>query len=642
MNKRLKFIVFMMVIPTIVLLFIYSYGQRENNSIQLLKTVSFHDAKRAISQQYLDHKAIKKTNYDSTQIYVVAKIDIVNNNSALFPLMIKGGHPIYIFQNKHLIYSQDENKYYQGNSIQDTNYNLKIGEQWKEQTLHQIPLYSQEPLYILIKKAKAKAITDFIEIPGLINQKNIDSLKHSNTAILKINTHKKGIDTVNYQFASIEIIYNNRNHKLLSKIKIRGNSSVVFPKKKFNIIFEEESALNGVKIKKNVLIGSYIDKSLLRNKLSENLFALLRDQKPSTTYSHVIINDNYQGLYLLSEHPEKQFENLITNKGGLNFLIQLDRGPFDLYGNKTSLGYKYEYPDSMHPEAISALNWFEQNISLEESRATDPLNSKFDKNIGLEGSQATDPLNSRINYLKNLFGLKNDIAQSIVEKADYILLDSNSNWTKSVQEKAMKNGISFYHQALKDSYWLLYGSAGKNTDLYFEPYKIDIPSFIDLVIINELSKNIDAYRLSTFISFVNNVFQINIVWDFDLSWGLSKYSEGFKPEGFVLEGENKQYIPFLWHELWENESFQTKLKHRYTELRSGLLSNQSIDSIINENYHLLRPSVKENFEKWQILGLELWPNKFTFATHEEEVEYLKSWTLKRLQWLDLQWHIKDN
>ena len=109
-----------------------------------------------------------------------------------------------------------------------------------------------------------------------------------------------------------------------------------------------------------------------------------------------------------------------------------------------------------------------------------------------------------------------------------------------------------------------------------------------------------------------------------------------------MEGENKQYIPFLWHELWESKLFQTKLKNRYSELRSNLLSNQSIDSLINNNYHQLLPAVEVNFEKWQILGADIWPNKFIFETHEEEVDYLKDWTLKRLQWLDLQWHIADD
>ena len=45
----------------------------------------------------------------------------------------------------------------------------------------------------------------------------------------------------------------------------------------------------------------------------------------------------------------------------------------------------------------------------------------------------------------------------------------------------------------------------------------------------------------------------------------------------------------------------------------------------------------ENFVRWQVINEEIWPNKFTFQSYDEEVQYLKNWAKKRLDWLDLQW-----
>ena len=46
------------------------------------------------------------------------------------------------------------------------------------------------------------------------------------------------------------------------------------------------------------------------------------------------------------------------------------------------------------------------------------------------------------------------------------------------------------------------------------------------------------------------------------------------------------------------------------------------------------PSIDRNFTRWPTLGTYVWPNYYVFDTYEEEIEYLKSWTADRLQWMD--------
>lgn len=331
----------------------------------------------------------------------------------------------------------------------------------------------------------------------------------------------------------------------MSKIKIRGNTSATFPKKKLNIIFKEKTALNKLNIQKNVLIGSYNDKSLMRNKLAENLFSLFKKRQSTSEYVHVIINDVYEGLYLLVEHPEKQFKKLIKDTTKLSFLLQIDRGPFDFYGSSDNTGYKIEYANNHNENIQTQLHWFEKTISH---------------------------------------------------------LPPNQQWNQEP-----------------------------------EGPKINMDSFIDFVILNELSKNIDAYRLSTYLSFADTKFSIDIIWDFDLAWGLADYNEGFNYEGFVIDGEISTFTPKFWNQLWENEVFQEKLKKRYQELRKVILSDSKVEENINSIYKEIMPSVKENFEKWEIIDKDIWPNKFNFQSYNEEVNYLKNWIKNRLNWLDTKW-----
>ena len=86
--------------------------------------------------------------------------------------MIRNGHPFYVFQNNHLIYSQEKNTFYQGKSLEDKKYYFANIELWKNQVLHKIPIHSQETIYILIPKEKRKQISDFISTPKIKEKKN--------------------------------------------------------------------------------------------------------------------------------------------------------------------------------------------------------------------------------------------------------------------------------------------------------------------------------------------------------------------------------------------------------------------------------------------------------------------------------------
>jgi len=616
MNKLIKYGIYIVTI-LIVLLLIYPDRIRE------IKHISNLDAENAITNQYLDHRGLKNKKSSNNILYTIIKIKPKKTSSPILKLSVKAGHAFYVFQNNHLTYSQQVNQYYKGFSNQNKYYNTIDAPFWKEKQTHQIPLHSYDPLYILIKKPRKKETSRFVDFPNII-QKDIKHLVSKKLPIIKINTHSNSLETSHYQFTSIDFLFNTRKYTSFAKMKIRGHTSLTAPKKKFNIIFEEPDEINGFMLKKNVLISSHIDRSFIRNKLADNLFSVFNGIEPSTMYTHLIINDFYEGLYLIAEHPEQQFKNLINDMDTNCFLLQIDRGPVDFHSKNSSQGYKCEYPASISSRIPKALNWFENNIGIEHNWST-------------TNTKASDPFNVRVDYIVDNFGLNKKNAKNIVKKADYIMNQPNHSWTQPVKAKAIKSGNTFYEQALEEANWLINKNNLKK-NISSENHSINIRSFIDLIILNELSKNIDGYRLSTYLSYINNEFSVSIIWDFDLTWGLSKDNRGFDHDGFVIN-EMSQYLPSFWLDLWGNKAFQEKIKKRYIEMRLNTLSNKEIEKQINTIYNQIHPSTQENFERWQIIGQDIWPNKFHFKSHEKEVAYLKEWIFKRLSWLDAQWAI---
>jgi len=298
MNKPIKNIIYLIIlIISIVLVLIYSTNIL-GGGIQIIKHTSSLEAEIAINNKYLNHNSIENDTLINANSYTIVKVPIKKLSSSILPLTVKPEHQFHVFQNNHLIYSQLENNYYQGFSSQRKTYSLLASDYLK--VLHHIPLHSHDPIYLLIKKQIDQNINSIVSLPD-VKQKNLQSLKETQIPIIKINTHNQYLATEKYQFTTSEIIFKEASYTTLSKIRIRGTSSVHFPKKQLNIIFEEESILNEVKLKKNVLVSAFNDKSLMRNKIADNLFSVFNQ---SSSYVHLIINDFNEGFYLLREHPE--------------------------------------------------------------------------------------------------------------------------------------------------------------------------------------------------------------------------------------------------------------------------------------------------------------------------------------------------
>jgi hypothetical protein len=175
-----------------------------------------------------------------------------------------------------------------------------------------------------------------------------------------------------------------------------------------------------------------------------------------------------------------------------------------------------------------------------------------------------------------------------------------------------------------------------------------VNGFADFMIINEVSRNNDAYR--------NNVFMYKDkskkmrpgpIWNFDIAWNNTMDCASSKDTGWCynLGGTcptESKLAPFWWSKLTTDTSFMKELKCLYTDYRKpgNLLDTAkmffSIDSI--SSLLTAQNAVSRNFTQFPIWGVPL-VNEPTpmAANYSEEVNNLKQFIRKRITWLDSKW-----
>jgi spore coat protein CotH len=202
------------------------------------------------------------------------------------------------------------------------------------------------------------------------------------------------------------------------------------------------------------------------------------------------------------------------------------------------------------------------------------------------------------------------------------------------QKTYIQNYIADFENALKGPDY--------TDDLLGYPNYIDVDSFIDYFIISELSKNIDAYRLSTYlVKDKEQKLAMGPVWDFNLALGNAGFCNGEDTQGWAFEFNsicpNDAFpVPFWWPRLISDPNFSHQVKARWAELRADVLSDTNINQLIDQHNGILTNSnsLDANFEKWDIIDQWFWSTAHLVDTHQEEVDYLKQWINNRTLWLD--------
>jgi hypothetical protein len=211
----------------------------------------------------------------------------------------------------------------------------------------------------------------------------------------------------------------------------------------------------------------------------------------------------------------------------------------------------------------------------------------------------------------------------------------------TVQQKAYIAGF------INDFENALYSQNYTNPDTGYNKY-IDVESFIDYFIINELSRNNDGFKKSSYFHKDKNSqtslskLKAGPVWDFDWAW--KNINEC--PSLSVTDGSGWAYLindcnpdvnsPGWYVRLLQDVNFQNQLKCRWVELRNSILSFQNLFSYIDNTATYLNDAQERHFEKWGNLGVstgtpELDNDPNTFAG---QILKFKNWITTRINWLD--------
>ena len=166
---------------------------------------------------------------------------------------------------------------------------------------------------------------------------------------------------------------------------------------------------------------------------------------------------------------------------------------------------------------------------------------------------------------------------------------------------------------------------------------LDIDSAVDHFLLNELCKNVDAYRISAFMyknrDDKNGRLVLGPIWDMNLSMGKA----WFRDDDGVYEGWQVDYRlhrpsdglqpPFWWEKLAHDPIFESLAQARWNELRRTTFQQDSLFADIDSFVALLGDAVDRNFEKWPGVLKD-------GETFEAKIVELKQWLINRLAWVD--------
>jgi hypothetical protein len=158
---------------------------------------------------------------------------------------------------------------------------------------------------------------------------------------------------------------------------------------------------------------------------------------------------------------------------------------------------------------------------------------------------------------------------------------------------------------------------------------IDLDSFVDFFIINEITGNVDGYRLSTYMHKQRGgKLKMGPIWDLNIGYA----KQGRVPVTDWIANYNIHVsqdawmVPFWWPRLLEDPIFKQALKSRWTTLRATSFSDASVLGRVEQTATYLKDNgaVDRNYNRWTGIAID----------YDGEVSILKNYLENRLQWMD--------
>ena len=360
-------------------------------------------------------------------------------------------------------------------------------------------------------------------------------------------------------------------------IELRGSSSQVLEKKPygFTTLMEDDESNNNVNLlgmpSENdwVLNSLAYDPSMVRDYLSYTLSSNMGNYAPRVKYIEVIVNDDYKGVYILTEKIKRDSDRVNLKK-----IADFDNTAPEVTGGYIVKADKINGDDEVAWTMPNSGGW-ETNFL-----------HHYPKTEDITGQQA--------DYIENIF------------------------YDLATQTNPANTSIS-------DGY----------------PSIIDIPSFVDYMIMAELASNPDAYQFSTFFHKDRaGKLRAGPIWDYNLSFGNDLFVFGFDRSFYdIWQFEFENTGAKFWKDLFQEDSFNCYIAKRWLELTAinQPLNFVTISNLIDEYFNLLAESQERELQRWP--PQDDWP---TVADQEENIIEMKVWIENRIDWMNNNIGSSDN
>ncbi|HCE57302.1 MAG TPA: hypothetical protein DER09_05735 [Prolixibacteraceae bacterium] len=259
------------------------------------------------------------------------------------------------------------------------------------------------------------------------------------------------------------------------------------------------------------------------------------------------------------------------------------------------------------------------------------------KEEDIEGEELTGGYIFKIDYWNDWDSWESPFSPINHPDFDIHFIYHDPDWDELLPQQ--KNYISNF---VSDFETILYGSNYTHpTDGYSK--WIDVESFIDYFIVNEISRNNDGFKKSRYFhKDKNGKITAGPVWDFDWAWKNINECYIFK----ATDGSGWSYkvndcnpwvkSPGWMIRLFYDSDFRNNTKCQYNDARAGVLSDENLSFWIDSLYNEVKEAQVRHFGKWKILGLNVGAPEVDAQpkTYDGEVEKLRQWIATRLNWLD--------
>ncbi|HEY8945409.1 MAG TPA: CotH kinase family protein [Polyangiaceae bacterium] len=158
---------------------------------------------------------------------------------------------------------------------------------------------------------------------------------------------------------------------------------------------------------------------------------------------------------------------------------------------------------------------------------------------------------------------------------------------------------------------------------------IDVDAWIDHNILNALTKNVDALRISAYFhKDREGLLCAGPIWDFDRSLGTPYDERAREPEEWKLaDSDGTDYFADgWWANLFRDPSFKTRYKARFSSLLERELSPAQLDQVVDSLAGQVGAAAQRNFARWP----DSPPRN---GSHQAEVTLLKDFLRRRVTWV---------